>query len=404
MTDQDLIATVPADDGRGRSRRVRFALGAILLILILLLASLAYFIVGIIRPASGPAGDAEKAGLEWVRSIYAYGPGPDESLDSPVAVAISPNGTIWVGDTQRDAVIAFRPDGSVQRVIYLPPLLEGIEHVSPKAIAWFDGELYVGAHGAHKILVLSEQGELLRSWDIPNRVFEIHCIDGQVLVSADAGIGVFTPQGELIGGWVPDGSSLDQVHLAQGIDGRDGQDVFVADTMNGRVKAFSQEGDLVWATEQGRTTAPGQMGASSESTSVSGFQTPLGLALDGRDRVVAADMLAMELFVLDPADGQVVATYGKYGVKDGEFLYPSALAYDPGRDWFAIADTGNSRIQIFRLPDSGNDNIVSAARRSLVGPAWICGIPFFLVLLLVLLALRRRRPARSGTQSAAVDA
>src|SRR5580698_9716947 len=33
--------------------------------------------------------------------------------------------------------------------------------------------------------------------------------------------------------------------------------------------------------------------------------------------------------------------------------YPTGIAYDKTRDWFAVADTSNNRVQIIRLPGTG---------------------------------------------------
>ena len=63
-------------------------------------------------------------------------------------------------------------------------------------------------------------------------------------------------------------------------------------------------------------------------------------------------MLDFSLAVFDPENGDVIAKYGTYGTEEGTFMYPSGLAYDAERDWFAVADLGNNRVQIVRLPGS----------------------------------------------------
>ena len=84
--------------------------------------------------------------------------------------------------------------------------------------------------------------------------------------------------------------------------------------------------------------------------------------------------------MFDPKDGKFLAKYGAYGEKDGQFSYPSSIAYDPQRDWFAVADSSNSRVQIVRIPDSGADPL-GAVRRQLAGPIRACLVPLALLLL-----------------------
>jgi hypothetical protein len=95
---------------------------------------------------------------------------------------------------------------------------------------------------------------------------------------------------------------------------------------------------------------------------------------------------------------------GDYGVADGFFAYPTGIDYDETRDWFAVADTFNNRVQILRIPGSGGSPlapIIGAFRT----PMCVFCIPFILLVVAAILAVMRRRRQREeeAAESAASD-
>jgi hypothetical protein len=139
-------------------------------------------------------------------------------------------------------------------------------------------------------------------------------------------------------------------------------------------------------------TGGGAMAASSDTTAPARLQLPADVTIDGRGRLVVVDSLDFSISVFDPADGSFIAKYGAYGPQDGQFIYPSSIDYDSQRDWFAIADSGNSRIQIIRIPDSGRQTDAAATvRRALSGPLRACLVPLLLLLILFILFVIRSR-------------
>lgn len=400
MTDELPIAE-PSDDRVRDSRvsRTRLALAAVLIILFLLLVSLGYFIVAVVRPA-GPASSAasQKSGFQWVRSIYSYGTGADQTLDTPVALDVADNGVIWVGDKQRNVIAGFNPDGSVRRVIDLSALSPKGTLYIPKALDEDGGELFVGAYTGGVVTVLSTNGEVVTRWPVKSQMFDLLVNGERVYISTQLGIDVYTRDGEKIGALIPDGPGDAQVHLPQGMAIDDQGNLYIADSMNGKVKSFTSEGKLRWSTLPGKSTAPIGSSPSTEQTQTTPMQVPVGLALDGQGRVVVSDLLAMEMFVIDPANGKVIEQYSEPGGKDGQLYYPQGLGYDRDRDWFAVADMYNKRVQIVRIPRSAANALVSGLRRSLVGPVWICSLPLILLVIaiIVIATSRRRRDEDEG--------
>ncbi|MEI7718208.1 MAG: hypothetical protein WCI78_19340, partial [Mycobacterium sp.] len=98
-------------------------------------------------------------------------------------------------------------------------------------------------------------------------------------------------------------------------------------------------------------------------------------------------------------DGKLIAKYGAPGTVDGQFVYPSSVAYDAFRDWFVVADTQNARLQVIRIPNSGGSTTASLGR-ALSGPLRACIVPLLLIILAIIAGIiyrvvKRRRKRRA---------
>jgi hypothetical protein len=127
-----------------------------------------------------------------------------------------------------------------------------------------------------------------------------------------------------------------------------------------------------------RSPMPGLVPTSSPGV----VQLPTSIALDGKGRLIVIDAFGFDMVVLKATSksASLVARYGDFGQQDAFFNYPTGVAYDADRDWFAVADTFNNRVQILRIPGSTDNAAMAAVRRSA-------------------LAIRRaRRRARGGEQ------
>lgn len=386
-------------DNRQR-KRVFIALVVVLALLMLLLAGSAYAILRLSRGGtSSPEAEDLPEGVEWVRSVYGWGETADTQLDSPSDVAIAGDGSIWV-ISNAQMIVGFNPDGSFKQLIRPErgreagqvDTLEGIT-IGP------DGTIYVTDQGKGSIERFGQDGTWIGNWPA-NLPIEITADDGDRLaVTGEGGYGILKVLGEkaeILGSWGSRGRDEDQFDLPHGIAFGESK-VFVSDTQNARVKAYDEGGTLLW-TAEGARLGYGMR----ETTSTPLFQLPSGLVVDGRGRVVVVDPFSFNITVLDPEDGTLIGQYGEYGSGDGFFGYPTGIDYDEDRDWFAIADTANNRVQIVRIPGSGASP-VAAIRRSMVGPVWLCLLPLFLLLIGLLSAILRRG-YRSASGSGTVEA
>jgi DNA-binding beta-propeller fold protein YncE len=91
------------------------------------------------------------------------------------------------------------------------------------------------------------------------------------------------------------------------------------------------------------------------------FKRPTGVAYDPQTkRLFVCDSQAHDVKVFD-ADGRLVKTIGRRGEADGEFNYPSHIAFARGELY--VADTMNSRVQVFA--DGGERHRLSVGTRGL---------------------------------------
>lgn len=387
------------------NRKQRAVLGILLLVLFLLLLGVVYAVVRLTPGKGAPTGEGDlPTGITWVRSIYGWGSSPSEALVAPTDVAIADDGTIWVVSGHR-TIAAFNPDGTAKTVIN-PTGTASLEGIA----VGDDDNIYVTDFGG-QMVSFSPDGKKLQTWaiELPN---EVDVRDGKIAIAAANGIAVFTPDDEMLlklGG--ARGWGDEQFDLPHGIRLADDGTIYVSDTQNRRVKAYSADGRIKWISGIAPDrTQPGVADVrSSESTIASQpFMLPSGLTLDGNGRIVLVDPFKFRIAVLDPETGEVVhekradgkqgrhAFYGEYGVADGFFAYPTGIDYDATRDWFAVADTYNNRVQILRIPGSGGSAlapIIGAFRL----PMCIFCIPFILLIIVAVIAAMRRRRQRDET-------
>ncbi|HHJ99321.1 MAG TPA: hypothetical protein ENN10_05185, partial [Actinobacteria bacterium] len=368
------------DAASSRYARMRLALIALLVILAGLLVAILVFVGNLITPDAPSAETVERTGgLTWVRSIYGASASAEDQLRSPAHTAIDPDGTIWVTDSVMNRVLGFNPDGSFhgELIAGTPDGGEGVSMLQgPAGIAASeDGEIYVASNTTDLVIVFDTSGEVDRAFEVPSPI-QIAVRGDRVFVTSAEGLFLFTPEGEEIARWSSRGVALDQVDMPNGAVIAEDGTLYITDTHNAQVKAFSPDGGLEWAVPETSARAaalegdgtPPTMGdaqasagatATGESTGTAGvdlastLQLPVGMTQDGAGRLVFADAFAFAIYVVDTEGQEIVATYGDQGQTDGLFNYPTGIAYDPDRDWFAVADTANGRVQIVRIPGSG---------------------------------------------------
>ena len=397
---------------RRRTQRTRRTLIVVLVMLIILLLIASYALVQIFRPVGKIASTQEAEGITWVRSIYGWGKGIDQQFNGPQGTSIGPDGTIWVTTQAQNRVVGFNPDGSLAAMLYQgpagdPKATNALSY--PVAVAVDpSGLVYVADQTRSTVWVMTRDNQIVRSIFVPTPS-SVAVSNDRLVVGSASGFVILTPTGEVVKVLGSQGKGIDQFEGVRGVViGSDGT-IYATDQYNNRVSAYDRNGNRKWITSVGK---PGNQKPVASSMSASAgpapanMQIPAGMTIDGANRLVVTDPFGFDVTVLDAKDGRFIAKYGAPGVVDGQFVYPSDISYDPRRDWFAVADTQNARVQIVRLPGSGG-SALAGAERLLAGPLRACIIPLLLILLVLvggivyrLLTRRKKQPARVAEPAA----
>lgn len=391
-----------------RSQRGRKVMVVLLVFLFLLLCSASYLLLRFVQPAGDIARIEDAQGIEWVRSIYGWGTGSDQQLQQPAAVAFADDGSVLVpqvvGNSQ---VLRFGSDGNYRESFFGS---EGEGRVLfPTGIAVGpDDHIYVIQSTQENLLKLSPDGtETLLKVDIQQPT-AVAVSEDRIVVGAKAGFAILDSEGSPIKVVGTEGFDEDQFDTVSGIAIDGDGNIYVVDTYNNRISKYDAEGTRQWLVKTGNpANQAANEGAGSikvETDAPAALQTPGGAVIDGAGRLVVVDTLDFSLTVFDTEDGAVIAKYGTYGTEEGTFLYPAGLAYDAERDWFAVGDLGNNRVQIVRLPGSSENVVLPAARRALTGSLRALFLPLILLIVgaayWVYAKLRTKRHDRSAGRSA----
>ncbi|MDO8949165.1 MAG: NHL repeat-containing protein [Actinomycetota bacterium] len=388
-------AVTPQDGGVGQNWTA--ALVAILVILVLVLIGVSYFFVRFLVPAGLPQQTATAGGMTWVRSIYGYGPSAGEQLLGPTAVAVAPNGTIYATDPQRARVLAFNPDGT-----FRGPIQSGAGGAAkgqigrPADVAVdADGFIYISDFKNGKVLVFDDRFAFVREWKVP-LALGITVTDETVYVRSGGEVIQYGLDGieKSRAGKRGRGTGA-AIEPAGGITA-DAERIYVADALNRSIKAFDPAGSLLWVTPKNPSETSSSVEATAPITEGSSvlLDLPQDVVLDAAGRLVAVDAFNFSVLVMNATSGAIENSFGQEGTGDGQFVYPSGLAYDAKRDWFVVADTSNNRLQIVRIEGSGGGG-GQAASRALSSPFRVCVVPLaaLLAALAILFATRRRTTA-----------
>ncbi len=390
--------------GAVRSRRGRRILTFVLIVLLLTLGiavNLLYRLVG--APGGAPVA-ADSGELQWIRSIYGMSDAPEDQLYMVQAAVPDSDGSIWVTDGEHGMLMRFGPsgqfietvDGTAEAPLFAPARLA----VGP------DGLVYACETMSDLVRVVDRDGNEAGSFAIPQPV-SVAVDEEHIVVGSVSGFAILNKQGEplhIIGSRGKGDLQFDYVH---GVAiSEDGQTVYVTDSYNNRLSAYTIEGERLWMIRAGKPGNGAEMVGGKltvgEATDAAlegedQLQLPLGLTLDGAGRIVVVDMFECALAVFEP-DGTFVAKYGVAGADDGQFFYPVSVSYDEDRDWFTVADNLNNRVQVVRIPGSGGEGAAAAVRRALSGPLRACIPPFLLLILALTISLfvraRRKRAAQ----------
>jgi len=110
--------------------------------------------------------------------------------------------------------------------------------------------------------------------------------------------------------------------------------VYVVDSMNFRIQIFDSDGEF--------------LASFGESGDASGnMARPKGVAVDSKGHIYVADALFHVVQIFD-STGNFLFSFGGQGQGEGEFWMPAGIYIDP-EDYIYVADSYNARVQVFEL-------------------------------------------------------
>jgi streptogramin lyase len=350
---------------RRRHIRERRAYLAAAVVLALALVGLVALLFWLLRPADITSrGGVKQAGIQPVFAMYGPGSGKKPFFDRPMAATFGTSGSIYVADTKNNRIVVFDSNGRYQRQfgefgIAKPPVGSPIAWKPgqlnyPTGVATdTNGDVFVADFNNDSISVFDADGKFLRRFPDPYRptglggsgagntgiaVAAVAVSKGKVYAADAYQILIFDTQGKLLKQFGQPGPGRNGLDHPNGIAVDDKGRIYVSDSNNNRVTAFSPEGAVLWTT--------GEPIKSLNSASPNAFVLPRGIAVLSDGSILVADPLAHKLVKLT-SGGKFVLEYGDRGSEPGQVNFPTGLAVE--HDLILIADKENNRVQAVKL-------------------------------------------------------
>lgn len=219
-------------------------------------------------------------------------PGRGTALASPVGLAVSADGRVYVADSALNEVFSAGAEDDALQPLVLTPAPQ-----QPTGLALGpSGDLFVASTGSHTILRYSAAGTRVREYG------------GRGTAPGQLNFPTYL--------WLAPPSEL-----------------LVTDTLNFRIQRFD--------ADDGALGAFGQAGDASGS-----LARPKGVAMDRHGNIYVMDGVLNALQLFD-RDGRLLLAFGEQGQGPGQFWLPSGIFVTPG-DLVFVADSYNRRVQVFR--------------------------------------------------------
>lgn len=314
---------------------LRSFLITLLAILIIMTFVLLYLYYILSRPPGMPAYQTRQ--MKHIVSIYGFGTSEEQLLYRPTDVAFDSEGNVYIADTGRSRVLQFTSSGQFIKKIGKRGFSRG-ELMEPVGVTVAkDGRVFVADKALNKVVVYNSDGTVKHEFRVMLPI-KPYIAKGKLYLTSYGHISIFDLDGRKLAEWGRKGRKEGYLDSPTGIAVSKSGDIYVSDTLNLRLQAFSRKGALLWVKGEP---------AKNIKAEDRSFGLPCGLALDDQGRLVLVDAFDNAIKVLD-SKGKQIATLGKEGSREGELSLPSGIAHDQD-GVFAIADKFNDRVQIVRL-------------------------------------------------------
>lgn len=280
------------------------------------------------------------------RFLYEITGSKTAPIIAPSSVSVH-GGSVFIASSSSGLIVLTNREGQDPQSFDITPPLFKKTTVFPHAVVGDDfGRIYVAAGGLERLLVFDDGGGF--RYTFPQRLGRggekrkpaailsptaVSFINGNLFVSdvGDQSVKVFTTTGKLLrkigGPGTKDGLFAFPNGVAVSDDGRL---TYVSDSNNGRIQIFDEKGkfaDSIRGPEDNR------------------FSIPRGIAIDKLGRIHIVDMLKSRVFVFSK-EHEYLFSYGGPD-SDGALQYPNGIFIDRATGLIFIADRGNNRIAVW---------------------------------------------------------
>jgi DNA-binding beta-propeller fold protein YncE len=216
-----------------------------------------------------------------------------ERLISPIGLAASPDGRIYIADSQLAAIYQADIDEN-----YLQKFETSIELEQPTGVAW---------DSVHQVLFVTDTGS--------------------------QSIKVFDRNGTLVTEFGERGHGPGKFNFPTYLWFDPQDELLVTDSLNFRIQRFGDSGEFLH-----------EFGENGDQAGY--FARPKGIATDSFGHVYVIDALlnAMQVF---NREGEILIAIGEQGQTQGQFWLPNGI-FISGDNTIYIADSRNKRVQVFR--------------------------------------------------------
>lgn len=311
---------------------------AVLVVLLLLLAFLAYFYLSVTRTTTFISGPARVKGMKHLFSIYGYGKKPDQLLKRPHGVATDKEGNIYIADMENSRILVFDKSGNYLSKFGKKGKGKG-EFMYPMGIAIApNGRIFVTENSLSKVLVFNRKGKFIKEFKVMMPLMATVAHD-RFYVTTYGHVIIYDLDGKRISEWGERGKRMGSFDNPTGIAVDDSGNVYVSDTMNLRVKALDKNGELLWSVG---TPATDIMAKNRR------FGLPAGLTIGEDNLLYLVDAFHFSVRILNTKGKELAVVGGELGNKEGEFNHAAGIAY-VGDNTFVVADKFNDRVQVLEI-------------------------------------------------------
>src|SRR3954447_13230378 len=271
-------------------------------------------------------------------------------LRFPQAVAVGPDGNVYVTDQGSHLIQQFQPDGTWLRDIGSAGTRPGELSAIGAVAVTGDNQVVVADGGSNRIVRFTSTGDLLGSWGGPGTdLGRFHfgagggndAAAGGGLAAAGSTLYIVDTGNDRVVRFAADGNHGSEIGPPGTLQSPRGVAVratrmLVADDQHHRVAAFDTGGHLLASLGAGQGAGPGQL------------NFPYGVAIDPQGRVFVADDMNQRIvrYSTPATKYQYKARWGSYGTAPGQLAYPRGAATN-GNGELYVANTGNDRIDVF---------------------------------------------------------